>query len=81
MLRILERVDLLRDDGSFLVLCHNLSSEIDEIDDMKSPTAIAEMLEEFCSGNVGVEYLLVFEICKPYFVNDRGDENLDSVFG
>ena len=51
---LLDHVDVIRDDGSFLVLWHHLSINIDDTYGMKFPNARAEMQEECGGGNVGV---------------------------
>ena len=36
---LLDRIDVIRNTGGFLVVCHHLISDIDAIHAMKSPTA------------------------------------------
>ena len=80
-MRLLNNVDLIWDARGFIVLFHHLSSEIDDIDIMKAPTARAAILEECGGGNGSVEQLRVLEIFEPCLVDDNGDEELDSALG
>ena len=78
---LLDHVYVLRYSGGLLVVCHYIRSDIDDIDRMKAPTAIAEMLDECGGGNVGVEQLRIFGLYETRFVDDCSDEDLDVDFG